>query len=327
MKAVIIKWGYPILKYLLTEWYKRKFNRSIIIEDVLKNKEALRDKFLDYSKSRIIEYYKDNYQEGFEGTIDDTEELLWWEAVNIKTHISQDIPSISTEPIEYNQLENKTIFWNTQCFNYGNLGMFSDNLAYQHSSEDRTQLSYASQNTREYDKAVWGYFTEWFRINSEFMDDKGIEHIGYKWKVSDVSKTMMFLEKWYTIIFGLRLSEDIKKGLQDDWVLEASEVTGSVRYGHLPRFRKWEDGNIDLIDNYKGIVKNNIATVEEFENFIKSEYVMDTAICVVPKNTPEPSDYQKFLNRELIKVADPSKIIDQKYLFTVLERVLQSLGK
>lgn len=272
-----------VWKYFITQSYKAKVEWKTLREQL---QDTRAERILFYQKRIKLASDKLNQviQQGWEwfaGTRDDFDEI--WGGSRYTRYTGQELaPSVHFVQ-EYNQLENKDLFGFTQCFLYAPIWEVSDNLGLTFSPEERKEMSFETRNSKEYDINIGGYSTEGMRIVWELLESKWEEFNLYHFPTS--SKWLRHvLDKGYSVLIGIRVSSEMLQGMRWDWELTINEITGRTKYNHFLRAKMNKEGTVDLFyDNYKGVQKYNVFTLEELDALARAGKFMNNSFFHEPK--------------------------------------------
>lgn len=177
-----------------------------------------------------------------------------------------------SETHEYNQLEFSKEFGSNLCTLYAPIGMLSD-LTGKDISE-RHNLCAIRSKMPDFDPSIGGYLVEWNNCVRKWWNEANPTNQIRQFSVTIGDDNFMdALEKGYRINIGYRgnrkYNEDSNDGVLDNYDI------GITSYWHSTTC-KLVNGNV-IVDNYKGVKKFNTYSIKDFNAFLKSGIVFNTA--------------------------------------------------
>lgn len=347
--TIIKVYFWPIIRWAFTEAYKEKFDLKILKEKAEQNKASLKKKLfkhtIETSKLAIEKFEaiqrNAEKQDWFAGTIFDDDVEFGWGSTKEKFYNWQTLPKIPYLIEVDDQREFKNIIWNVWCFIYWNSNNASMNLAIDFSKKEREAIATLWVQTKWY-KENWGwYFSEWAEQIDKLLDHKKIDFQRYK-LLSSSKRLYDVLDAGYSVAMPIDISEELREGLFDDWILTADEMVGNKRFGHLMNIKKNESWKVVLwIDNYPDTNEEHIFEIEELSALVRSGKFMRLARFyaplkdivpevvvpeVIPPTQPEVnSSSQKAIKRLWLKDERMNEAITRFEDFSVAWRILDEI--
>lgn len=214
--------------------------------------------------------------------VDDRIELEWgggWESY----YTGQELPKIPYVIHADDQKEFSNHIKNVWCFVYWNSNNASMNLNLKFNIAERETIAFKWTQTQWYDPKWGWYFVRWAAVVDNVLDNKKVDYIRYKILTSNFTMCMKVLDAWYALTIPINISNELREGLFDDWVLNPDEIVWVTSFGHLMNIKKHESGDYVLwIDNYPESNSQNIFTIEDVQFLFKSWVLMNVARFYAP---------------------------------------------
>ncbi len=181
------------------------------------------------------------------------------------------LPTIQSGQYEYNQNEFASKYGYCNCTAYWPIWAVSSNLKFEIPLNRREQIIIARDKVR-FDPKVWGYIKDWAEIVAWMCNA-----VAYQIPKQRITE---FRNKGYRVVIGMYVWNDYKTFTQD-WHLTNEEIDKikDTKYWHCLTIQgKW------IVDNYKWVLPDNTTDIDDLDKFINSWFVFNSAYIIIGKD-------------------------------------------
>lgn len=229
-----------------------------------------------FSKSLFFHFKIMETPKGFNGCIMQTDPRDWTFGNSWIKNIYE-IPSQIR--YEYNQLEYSRQFSAFLCTLYAPIGILSTETQTFIEATRRRTLCDLRTKMPDFDRSYGGKLVEWVNCVRRWWNAKNPDETISQYAVNIHSEEFdELIQKWHRVNIGLKGNSKYNLDISDG-VLDSTNI-GKTTYGHSTTIRKLNNAIFKwtyVIDNYCWEMKHNIYGFKDFQSFIDSGLVYETA--------------------------------------------------